>query len=47
MAVEMLILGNKRKKVSGKNTTRKCPKWYELIKKEAKVYRFCNIEITG
>jgi Flp pilus assembly protein TadB len=47
MTIDMLILGNKRKKEIEKNTTKNCPKCAELIKKEAKVCRFCNTALAG
>jgi hypothetical protein len=47
MAIDMLILNNKRKKQVAEQSTKKCPKCAELIKKEATVCRFCGAAVNA
>ncbi|MGM0454148.1 MAG: hypothetical protein ACQERN_13385 [Thermodesulfobacteriota bacterium] len=46
MAIDMYILNSKNKKKLTEQNMKKCPKCAELIKKEAKVCRFCNTEFS-
>lgn len=45
MGIDMLILMNKNKAKIIADEMKKCPACAELIKKEAKVCRFCNREV--
>lgn len=47
MALDMVILFNKHKKDVEQATTMKCPNCAELIKREARVCRFCNTSLTN
>jgi hypothetical protein len=42
MAIDMLILGNKNKKVIEDKTMMKCPHCAELVKNEAKICKHCK-----
>jgi hypothetical protein len=46
MAIDMMILSNKRQKAIAAATTMRCPQCAELIKREAKVCRFCGVDLT-
>jgi TM2 domain-containing membrane protein YozV len=45
MIIDMLLLQDKRKKAIETNTLMPCPSCAEMIKKEAKVCRFCSREV--
>jgi hypothetical protein len=47
MGIDMAILSSKNKKEIAAATTMKCPKCAEVIKREAKVCRFCNTELSS
>ena len=47
MAIDMIILGNKKKKDYEQATLTKCPYCAELIKKEASVCKHCGKEIDS
>jgi len=47
MAIDMFILNSKRQKKIAEATLTKCPFCAELIKKEAKVCRYCHKELPG
>jgi hypothetical protein len=42
MAIDMVILNDKRKKAIAAATLRKCPACAEMIQREAKICRFCH-----
>jgi hypothetical protein len=44
MAIDMLILSKRNKAKIIAETMKKCPACAELIKKEAKICRFCNLK---
>ncbi|MEX0899813.1 MAG: hypothetical protein WD081_03885 [Gammaproteobacteria bacterium] len=47
MAIDMMLLFNKHKKMVAEATTMKCPSCAETIQREAKVCRFCSAQVAG
>lgn len=45
MAIDMMILSGKQRRAAIDSSTMKCPQCAEIIQREAKICRFCNIKL--